>query len=314
MLNLSNDQLNNILERYYKGESPALLEKEFDIATGSIAYIRKKLKKPAYKNPIYSDDYLFKIINEHINGKLMKDIEKEYGINNTTIYRFMKKHNIEFKNQHGRKNNFNQNYFSNIDHQNKAYWLGFIYADGCVLNTGSGNTKTNRLTLNISYKDIELLYAFCKDINYSNSKINIYKPNNTFSDNLMCKLSCNSIKLCQDLNRLGVFQNKTGNLTSLPPISQDMMSHFLRGFFDGDGWSGKKTVAFVGDYIFLDNINHFLHTHISTSLRTLKNETRRTFPIYYLKYHSKSDIKKIYNFFYNDAALFLKRKKETFDI
>ena len=30
------------------------------------------------------------------------------------------------------KHNLNKDYFKNIDNEEKAYWLGFIAADGCI--------------------------------------------------------------------------------------------------------------------------------------------------------------------------------------
>lgn len=271
------------------------------------------MKLPKYEDPKIADAYLAKIVKEHINGKLMKDIEKEYNISHSTIYRYMKKHNIIFKNEHGRKNKFNQDYFETIDTEHKAYWLGFIYADGSVSNTGSGNTKTNRLTINISNKDIELLEAFCDDINISRDIIYTYEPKGTYSTNLMSKIYINSIKLCSDLAKLGVHPNKTGSLSSLPNISEEYIPHFIRGFFDGDGWctcSDKTSnLGFVGDYDFLSEINNVLKNKANTSNRVLKDEPRREYQIFYLRYSSLKDYKLLYKYLYSDSTIYLNRKR-----
>lgn len=313
MLGLSNIEINDILNKYYSGHKVTDIELSYNLKAGSISYIRKKLKKPAYKK--FSDELLSKIVQEHINGKLMKDIEKEYNISNHTIYRHMKKNNIIFKNNHGRKHKFNEDYFEIINSEHKAYWLGFIYADGNISNTGSGNTRPNRLTINISNKDIEILENFCNDINADINIIKTYRPKETYSNNLMSKIYLNSQKLCSDLTKWGVFPNKTGKLTSFPQISKKYIPHFIRGFFDGDGWVSKSrnnlTVGFIGDEYFLTNIsNEFLH--IGASRRILHKELRKLFPIYYLRYSSKKDLSLIFNYLYKNATIYLKRKYNAF--
>lgn len=310
MLGLSQEQIENILNRYYQGESPTLLESEFNLASGSIKYIRKKLNKPAYKK--FSDALLKQIVQEHMNGKLMKDIEMEYNISHYTVYRYMEKNNIEFKNQHGRKNHFNQDYFSCIDHQDKAYWLGFIYADGNVACTGGGNTKTNRLTINISHKDVELLEAFCEDIGLDSSNIVTYEPKGTYSNSLMSRIYLNSIKLCADLEQLGVYPNKTGTLSSFPNIPSEMIPHFLRGFFDGDGWieTNNNVLGFVSDELFIEQIDFYLFNKLNIDPGYIYKENRKDFPVYYLKYYKTESIKAIYSLFYKDANRSLKRKHD----
>ena len=86
-----------------------------------------------------------------------------------------------------------------------------------------------------------------------------------------------------DLGKLGVIPNKTKH-EIIPNINQDMMRHFIRGFFDGDGWctnttshgkrkGSRKCIGFVSNYEFLDNLNIILNIfkaeniHISELVR-----------------------------------------------
>lgn len=316
-MGLTSEQIKEILEQYYQGKTAIELEKQWSLKPRTIDYFRKKMKLPKYVPENLSEDNLAKAVSEHMSGILLKDICNKYGVSSTTIYRYMKQHNIEYKNEHGRKNKFNQDYFESIDTEHKAYWLGFIYADGCVMNTGSGNTKTNRLQINISNKDVELLIAFCKDINYDETKIQTYEPKGTYSTNLMSRLSINSVKLCSDLAKLGITPRKTGSLSELPNISEELMPHFIRGFFDGDGWctNTKKShnVGFIGDFAFLSKINNFLVKKAKTSNRILHNEPRREYQIFYLRYSSFIDYKLLYNYLYSNSSIYLNRKKIKFE-
>ena len=246
---------------------------------------------------------------------LLKDVCNKYNISSATVYKYMKQHNIEYKNNHGRKNNFNEDYFESIDTEHKAYWLGFIYADGCVMNTGSGNTKINRLQINISNKDIELLIAFCKDINYDETKIQTYEPKGTYSTNLMSRLSINSVKLCSDLAKWGVHPNKTGKLNKLPKLSKELMPHFIRGFFDGDGCiTNGPQFSIIGDYNFLSNLQTILMLNCKLNRTKLRDYPHKQCDIYDMQYGGINNCRKIYNYLYSNATIYLQRKYDKFNM
>ena len=73
------------------------------------------------------------IIEDFMKNKLYcKDIAKKYKIDEHTIYRILDKHGI--KRQTGYHSNCIEDYFENIDTPDKAYILGFLTADGAVVN------------------------------------------------------------------------------------------------------------------------------------------------------------------------------------
>ena len=83
------------------------------------------------------------------SGEARKDLIKEFGVSDREYKKIILKHGGVIKSK-VQKYNFNENYFENIDTEDKAYFLGFITADGNV----SGNT------LNISQKESDVLYEF----------------------------------------------------------------------------------------------------------------------------------------------------------
>ena len=64
------------------------------------------------------------------------------------------------------KDSFNENYFETIDCEHKAYWLGFLMADGCILDEilSDGTRKPITIQINVSLCDIEIVENFMKDI------------------------------------------------------------------------------------------------------------------------------------------------------
>lgn len=95
--------------------------------------------------------YLYDTKKESINK-----ISKENGIDQRTIKSILLKNNIPIRSNNFYKNkSVDSNFFEKIDTQEKAYILGFIYADGCLTN--------GALQIKVSIKDIGIL---CK-IKYS---------------------------------------------------------------------------------------------------------------------------------------------------
>ena len=59
-----------------------------------------------------------------------------------------------------RKYNIDDNFFSEINSESKAYILGLLYADGCVYNS-QGNVWAK---LDLMYDDRNLLYKIAKEM------------------------------------------------------------------------------------------------------------------------------------------------------
>ena len=61
------------------------------------------------------------------------------------------------------KYTYNENYFKIIDSEEKAYWLGFLYADGCITRFyRNEKLKSMSLELTLQSNDIEHLKKFLK--------------------------------------------------------------------------------------------------------------------------------------------------------
>jgi hypothetical protein len=177
-------------------------------------------------------------------NKTTKQISIEYGYSMPVLQKWSKIHNVNFKNAY-RKNFFNENFFEKIDSENKAYFLGFIMADGYVDKQG----KT--LTIKIQPKDIDILEKLNKEIE-SIATIKFTK-NNEF-----IKLELCSKKLVKDLSVFSIISNKTKTMSFPKLSSKELYFHFLRGYFDGDGHIGKRQCALVvgSESFFKDFMNY----------------------------------------------------------
>ena len=124
----------------------------------------------------------------------------------------------------------NEEFFTKLT-PTSTYWAGFITADGCLYLRGK-QEKVFYLTL--KHADINHLRKFRKTIR-SNARIGCVKSNN--SANLRF-YSCD--KVFDSLLNLGIKPHKNLRDEKIR-IPNGLMSHFIRGVFDGDGSvSGKK--------------------------------------------------------------------------
>ena len=143
---------------------------------------------------------------------------------------------------------FNQNIFSKIDTEEKAYWLGFLYADGCI------GTKENDIELSLKSSDIHHLEKFRDFLGFPKDK-------HIFQNEIRCRISFRNKKTRQDLIDLGCIPRKSLVLTfpNEEQVPSYLIPHFVRGYIDGDGsvMIGPKytpRLNILGTYDFLYNL------------------------------------------------------------
>jgi hypothetical protein len=218
-----------------------------------------------------------------------------------------------------RKYNFNENYFENIDTEEKAYWLGFFFADGCItINKKGDNKQYLQYKIQLTSIDVEVIENFSKVIGYSNSKISVYKDKYYY-------LHLTSKKMFDDLSALKCTERKSLTLT-FPNIDQIYISHFIRGYFDGDGSISTRdqnvkfknhiaiyknaNINFCGTLEFLTELK-FKLPFLSNSNLKIEKDKRKSTNCYNLRFSGYKRVKLFYDYIYTNS-LFLFRKNEKF--
>lgn len=121
-------------------------------------------------------------------------------------------------------------YFAEINDQQRAYWLGFLLADGSLIKRNDRGVTIRILSLSISVKDVDHLELFKGHIR-AEHPIGRYNHHGKH-DYVRLSICCQSI--ARDLIRHGWDDFKIHG--KWPPIPSDLCRHFLRGYVDGDGW------------------------------------------------------------------------------
>lgn len=214
-------------------------------------------------------------------------------------------------------------FLNQLKQKNKHIFLGFYVADGNV------NEKRKTFRVKIQKLDEEIINLFSKYIAPESRIIIINgyevegRNGKKYKGNDQICIDINSSILVNDLVNLGYGYNKTYKPLRLPKLSNQLLIHFIRGYFDGDGcitkWiskeKGKKDR--VRAKIDFSNKNNTLLNEIKLFLSkngiTLNLNYVKRDDMYRLCTSSKVEIDKFKKLLYNNCSLFLSRKKFKFD-
>lgn len=211
-------------------------------------------------------------------------------------------------------------FFKYIDTEVQAYLLGFYTADGSI------DEKRKTFRVELAIKDKDQIYMI-KDIISPDARI-YQNPPKDFTGprgkivhtNGSIGVDITSADLCRDLVDWGIGYGKTYKEIHIPTIKLELIRHFIRGFFDGDGTvsgsicreKGKKDrfryyVSMVSkkSTLLLDIQKFFAENNIKINLNYIKRDN-----MYRLITTSKKEVEKIYHLLYNDSYFYLQRKYE----
>lgn len=153
------------------------------------------------------------------------DVSKKFGVSNPSVIKVLNEYNVE---RYSKIKLFSPNliedYFENINTEQKAYFLGLIISDGCVHNT---KNKQSLVSITLDSNDDYLLDFFKKEIK-SNKKI-------THDTRGCSQISILSNKMVSDLKKYGVCENKSLHTIFPKDIPEHLYCHLIRGLIDGDG-------------------------------------------------------------------------------
>lgn len=248
-------------------------------------------------------------------------LAKKYGCSTGAINNVLKRNNVQRRSnkENRRLYTLNQDFFNKIDTEEKAYWLGFLYADGNI------RKHKNQSIIQLKVEDREVIEKFLKSLN-CNMPIGEYK---NWSGGDIFGVCLTSDKMFGDLSKHGCVPNKSLILKFPTTLPNELVNDFIRGYFDGDGsvyinnkrWiKTPKTnpetcyteyigVGFNGTKELLEGINK--HFYIGTIHKESRRKSTNT---WYMHTTSKEKVKSFYEYLYKDAKIYLNRKKKKFEL
>ena len=165
-----------------------------------------------------------------IGGFGVKQIKRAYGYKyHISFSSALKRQGITIRSNHenNRLYDLNPHVFDVIDNELAAYWLGFIYADGCISNRS--------LIVSLAQKDIDQLEKL-KSFLETEQPIRKMTVGATGTNKKYqhCNLTVTHMHLAKRLNDLGVITNRGKFNKCISQIEPDMIQHWIRGLVDGE--------------------------------------------------------------------------------
>ena len=195
---------------------------------------------------------------------------------------------------------FNCKKFDIIDTEEKAYWLGFLMADGNI------SSDLRKVELGLQACDVAHLHKFNRFMECEDNNVH-YHPKITESKVFDgYRWSMTSEHLCTILNSYGCTPKKSLTL-KFPDLKvfkdPSLVQHFIRGYWDGDGCLcfTYKThgIDVLGTKEFLEVLKKYLPLEANIILHKNQTYTIKAF---------KENAYKIANYLYKDASVYLDRK------
>ena len=260
-------------------------------------------------------------LSQYNNQPSITKIATKYKIGKNVLSSRLKQLGYEIIN-HQNKILFDETIFDVIDTEEKAYWLGFWYADGYIESSPLKNGVKSHYGVEISLKGDDYLHLekFNRFIKHSK---NIVKISNVTCNNSICKRcrwSVTNKHLWTTLNNLGCTPKKSLTI-KFPDISlfanKKLIRHFIRGYWDGDGcltWCDKEHkqahVSVMGTEDFLTSLKQHLPLNFDYVLEKANinssNEVTKQLSI-----HGRNGYE-LMKYLYSDSTIYLDRKYEKY--
>ena len=244
------------------------------------------------------------IISLYESGLSIRKIALCINKDRKYISKVLKRNNIKirYQTETSRRYYCDENYFHVIDSQEKAYWLGFIAADGYLLTKRERENLKFGITLSsVDKKHLELFNKCIK----STYEIKTYSGSGYNKNGKFVRLIISSNQMVNDLRKYSIIEHKTGILKFPNNIPNTYYKDFVRGYIDGNGsiflekQSKQWRLSITGSYDILYNINLILK-------RT--NKISKSKNIWEVKYGGNKNVLKLLSYLYDDATIKLERK------
>lgn len=272
--------------------------------------------KPRYNEVIFSKQEEENIINLYVNKNISTvKIGQLYNCSHKVIARLLERNNIKRTGNSRRKYKINEYFFDNIDTEEKAYCLGFLYADGCNF------IKKQTVSMSLQEDDFEILekIRLCigseRELEYID---NSNKHDFGYTYKNQWRLLLFSKHICMSLEKIGMTPSKSLTLT-FPNIDKALYRHFIRGYFDGDGSvyqyfvnenNKPVTLTITSTNSFCEKIQEILNDELNiyAGIYDASNHNGITKVLSM----STNSSKIFLDWIYSDATIYMKRKYDRY--
>ena len=202
------------------------------------------------------------------------------------------------------KYHYNRQKFNEINTEEDAYWLGFITADGCII-------ENKWLAIQLGEVDYNHLVKFCQYMEFPEEEIPMiiqksyggaYDKNNTVYFVKIC-----SLEIIKNLMDKGIVARKSGKEIPYICKTKELELAYIRGLIDGDGYlrSTQYGMGIVGSYAICEYIRNYLIANVHD---LSKNNIHQHGAIWKFAFSGFNNCSIVTKALYENATIFLDRK------
>lgn len=304
---------NEIIEKYNKGIKPCDIAEEYKTDEHYIRTILKEKQIDRQYNK-FKSELINRVIDLHKAGFLHKDINYLLLVSNSGINKILDRNQISRMSYEERNQKYKRdsNYFDTINTSDKAYILGWLFADG------NNFSKHNAITLSVQSQDIEILEYIKDQLRYEGEIRTKKYPNTNYKEQKF--LCINDSHMSKTLYSLGIIDNKSLFIKFPTYIPEEYISHFIRGYFEGDGCisldlkRNKAQTSIVGTYDFVSKVQEYMNVLgcKSTVFKQYKTGKYKDSNTWVVRICGNKSSYKFLSWIYKDATMCLKRKYDKF--
>lgn len=239
------------------------------------------------------------IARDYVAGVTITEIARKWGVHIRYVHTVRKELDLPLR--RGKGGACDNNFFSNVDTEEKAYWLGFFAADG--------NVYKDSLSLKLKASDAAHVDSFRCALK-GLAKLEVTDK--------YARWRVYSRQLSKDLLSYGVGPAKSNTLVPFEDLPRDLNRHYWRGFVDGDGWvsyfpdkspGARTVVGLCGTFATVSGFLTFLRSQGVSSKRVPVKSSNGTFT-YQTSITGKGSVYPTLQVLYGNSTHFLPRKKE----
>lgn len=314
MKKVSESEYETIVDLYHNGYTQQKIADQYNVSSGVIGAILKKMNVKCTKNKISQSEY-DNIVALYLSGVSAECISKQYGVCGGTIGKVLEQSGVTKRKSgdYSRKYTFNEHYFDEFISNKQAYILGLLYADGC------NYPPQNQIRIELQERDKDILEKINVELNnekplkFSDRQKQHPTYQNTYSVELCSK------HFAKTLSNLGVVPRKSLILTFPDWLSQDFYAAFLLGYSDGDGCISKDisraSWSIVGTEEFCVRVDKILTELVGVDkciLHTTADAKENNTNTRVLYVNGVDNVKKVLDYIYKDAELYMQRKYDIY--
>lgn len=236
---------------------------------------------------------------EYANSNIgVRELSKKYDIDRSVLTGWLLAKGYKIENRRASKS-FNIHYFDEIDTEEKAYWLGFLFADGAITQ----HNKSYSIELSLKLDDKEHVKKFSTALGKNCiNNCSTYRSRCIIGSkhmfNILESYGCTQRKsLTLKFPNLNIFKN------------ENLIRHFIRGYVEGDGCLSfcdknhtQAIISILGTKNFLNGIQQCYKSKYKLSTNSKTQEITKILS------YSGSTAYKFAKWLYDGATIYLDRK------